>query len=121
MSHLSRKTKLLNKFRIVGKLPAIEFLLSILGPFFEYGSIPTRVYPNHYQYAKNSIRFRSRGGINFILDISDIIDWATYFGFKHQPELNLFHEIKVGFNVGDEVTGVGFEVGSVVGLEVVGC
>jgi FkbM family methyltransferase len=101
MSHFSRKTILLNKFRIIGKLPPIEFLLSLLGPFFEYGSIPTRVYPNHYQYSKNSIRLRSRGGINFILDISDIIDWATYFGFKHQPELNLFHEIKAGFNVLD--------------------
>lgn len=67
-----------------------------------------KLIPNHYQYSKNSIRIAERNGIKYHLDISDLVDWYLYFGFKDNSKEAVFKLINkgmyildIGANVGD--------------------
>lgn len=102
------KRKVFDLFRLIGMIPFLEKVLvnQTQGKYF--GAAITKFPPNHYQYPVNSIRKVERDGINYSLDLSDIVDWYIYFGFKEKSRLalyNLIHEgntvIDVGANVGD--------------------
>jgi len=73
-----------------------------------YGSPLTKVAPNHYQFRPGSIRKVVRDGIRYRLDLSDIVDWFVYFGFRETARTELYklmHEgqvfVDVGANMGD--------------------
>ncbi len=119
------KKKILNGLREVWKIPILEKILvhQTKGNFF--GSLITKLPPNHYQYSKNTIRKVKRDGINYQLNLSDIVDWFIYFGFKELSRQNLYDltnendcVIDIGANIGDvtmhcsEKVGKGGEIHS---------
>lgn len=72
-----------------------------------YGSLYTKLIPNHYQYKRGSFRSVNRNGINYHLDISDIIGWYIYFGFKEKSKEHLIEIAKQG----DVVLDIGANIG----------
>lgn len=73
-----------------------------------YGTPVTKIIPNHYQYPPGSVRQVVRDGIHYRLDISDMIDWFIYFGFRENSRIELYKLIgkgqvfvDVGANIGD--------------------
>lgn len=102
------KTSLLNFLRKVFFIKPFERVLVKLTSRKEFGNFITKLPPNHYQYKPQTIRKVNRNGINYYLDISDIVDWYIYYGFKENSRENLYSNIKkedivldVGANVGD--------------------
>lgn len=73
-----------------------------------YGSFLTKLPPNHYQYKLGTIRNVEQNGVRYELDISDIMDWYVYFGFKEIARTELYNLIKrddVIFDVGANIGG----------------
>jgi FkbM family methyltransferase len=73
-----------------------------------YGSLYTKLVPNHYQYKTESYRSFSRNDINYYLDISDLIGWYIYFGFKEKAKELLIElaekddvVLDIGANIGE--------------------
>ena len=102
------KRKILDTLRLLWKAPVLEKLLVNLTMNKPLDSFFSKVTPNHYQYSQNSIREVVRDNIRYRLDISDIIDWCIYFGFKESSKEMLYSLmskgqtiIDVGANVGD--------------------
>lgn len=73
-----------------------------------YGLWYTKLTPNHYTYSNPTFRKVNRKGINYLLNISNIVDWNLYFGFKEISKERLFelHKsprtiIDAGANIGE--------------------
>lgn len=106
---LSFKTKILNSVRLIFRNPIGERIIKA----FTIGKNPDswicKLVPNHYQYPPHSIReVATSEQIQFKLDISDIIDWFIYFGFRELSKEKLLEQAKgskiildVGANVGE--------------------
>lgn len=112
------KRKLLDIFRAVFKIPALEKILVHLSTGKKFGSLISRVPPNNYQYPKNSLRTAIRDGLTFHLDISDLVDWYVYFGFQDDSRSRLYDLIRkdftvldVGANIGDVTLHAAAKVG----------
>lgn len=95
------KQKILNLLRNLFKISLLENLLVYFTIGKEYGRFVTKLPPHHYQYNKNSVRHVTRHGINYCLDISDIIDWYIYYGFKEKSRTHFYELIKTGHQVID--------------------
>ena len=102
------KTKIFNLIRLVFKLSIFEKILVKYTIGKKFGSIITKIPPNHYQYSKPTYRKVNRNNINYNLDISDIVDWYIYYGFIENSRQKLLRLIKkgntifdIGANVGD--------------------
>ena len=106
---MSMKTSLLNSFRLILMNPFLEKILVLLTMNKDFGTFITKIPPNHYQYKKDTLRKVTRHNINFILDISDIIDWYIYYGFTENSKKRLLENIKEG----DVVIDVGANVGEI--------
>src|SRR5688572_25350075 len=63
--------------------------------------------PNHYQYPKGSIRLCERDGVRFETDISDLMDWYVYFGFREKEKKAFYKTIRKGDIVLDIGTNLG--------------
>ena len=74
-----------------------------------FGSFISKIPPNHYQYKTPSLRKAKRNGIHYNLDISDIIDWYIYYGFREKSKELLLESIKEN----DTVIDVGANVGEI--------
>ena len=85
----------------------LEWLLVKLTQGVVYGSFMTKLPPNHYQYSKNTIRTVTRNGIKYILDISDMVEWYIYFGFKEPSRQSLYKLIHKGYTFFDIGTNIG--------------
>ncbi len=86
----------------------MEQLLTKLTIDIQFGSLISKLPPNHYQNKKNTFRNVQRHGINYKLDISDIVDWFIFYGFKESAREKLYGLMNsditffdVGANVGD--------------------
>lgn len=101
------KKRILNTIRELWKIGFLEFILVKLTTDKTYGSIYTKLPPNHYQYKAGSIRKIQHNGINYELDISDIMDWYVYFGFKDSARSKLYSLV----NKGDIIFDVGANIG----------
>lgn len=103
------KRKILDVIRLIWKINILEKVLIkfTIGKIF--GTLITKISPNYYQYKKGSIRLVNRDGINYNLDISDIIDWFIYFGFKENSRINLYFLI----NENDVIIDAGANIGDV--------
>lgn len=102
------KTKILNFFRNIFRIKILEkFLIYLISRKSIVGDIASKFAPNNYQYKKGTLRRFNRNGLNFIVDISEYLGHATYFGFKDIGQDRLFKMsmnkttiIDIGANLG---------------------
>jgi FkbM family methyltransferase len=66
-----------------------------------------RVVPNHYQYPSGSLRNVKRHGFVMNLDISDLVQWYAYWGFRDPSHEALISICKPG----DIVLDIGANIG----------
>ncbi|MGE3260752.1 MAG: FkbM family methyltransferase [Bacteriovoracia bacterium] len=121
------KTTVLNQLRRIFIFPATEKILLRFVQGAPLESRWTKVIPNHYQYPKPSWRRVSRFGLEFELDISDLVDWAVYFELREKEQDKYFSMVRrdgtvldVGANIGSTVMRFARAVGSggrVIGFE----
>lgn len=104
----SGKRRILDFLRRMISAGPMEPLVARLTRGHLYGSPLTKIVPNHYQYPTGSTRDVERDGIRYRLDISDIVDWFIYFGFRETSRIKLYNLIgqgrvfiDVGANIGD--------------------
>ena len=103
------KTKLLNILRLILVFKPFETILTYFTSGSIFGSFLSKIPPNHYQYKTPVSRKVKRNGINYKLDISDIIDWYIYYGFRELSKELLLANIKEN----DTVIDVGANVGEI--------
>lgn len=113
------KTQVLNFFRNAFKIPVLESFLVNRTIDADSRSFFSKLVPQHYQYKQGSVRVAKRNGIKYHFDLSDIVDWHLYFGFKDEGRDVLFSKvakgdtvIDVGANVGDTLMNFAKSVGS---------
>lgn len=75
----------------------------------EYGTFISRLAPTHETYKKETLREVNLNGINFSLDISDLMGWFVYWGFAEAARTNLYALV----NRNDTVLDVGANLGEV--------
>src|ERR1035438_9961284 len=91
--NLSFKTKTLNLFRQVFKIPLFEKILTLLTNNKSYNSFFVKFIPNNYQYDKSTVRYCKRNGINYKLNLYDYVDWWIYFGIKEDSRFKLYNMV----------------------------
>lgn len=103
----SLKKRILSAIKRLLTIRAFERVILLFSKNIEYGKFLTKLVPEPHYYRKGSIREVTRHGINYRLDISDMVDWYIYFGFKQSAHLQLYKCIKpnhviidVGANIG---------------------
>ena len=69
---------------------------------------------NHYQYEKPTYRLATRNGINYNLDLNDIVDWTVYYGIIEPARITLYKNISpsdiiidIGGNMGETAMNFG--------------
>lgn len=104
--HRPFKTRVLNFFRRIFKLPLLEAMLrqqTEHNPqhFFR------KLIPPDYLYDKGSFRYISRDGIQYKLDLSNVVDHYLYFGIRDASFAHVLTELKkatvildIGANIG---------------------
>ena len=107
MMNLTVKTKFLNFFRQLFFFRPLENMLVSLNQGGETSSLFSKLVPNHYQYQNGTVRKVKRGDINYKLDLSDIVDWYIYYGFKDPVRPVLFSYV----NPGDVIIDIGANMG----------
>lgn len=104
---ITSKAKYLNIFRGIFKIGPLERLLVTKTSNRMSDSFWVRLMPPNYLYAGCSERKVKRNGINYLLDISDMMEHAVYFGYTETAAQKLFEIalnkriiIDVGVNIG---------------------
>ena len=72
------------------------------------GNIWIKMVPPNYLYAAKSIRKVSRNNINYVLDISNVVDHFIYFGFKER----VFDPVKEEIERSQVIFDVGANIGT---------
>ena len=93
--------------RSVLKIGPVEGIFSHLTTNKEALSFVGKLAPRHYSYPAQSIRKVNRYGLNWSLDISELVGWHVFFGFQesaHDKMINLV-------NPGDQILDVGGNMG----------
>lgn len=103
------KTQLLNTLRQVIKIKAVENIL--LHASLQGNSLAKKIIGPNTVYHAGTMRKCTRNGIHYVLDISDYMDHAVYFGFSDLLDFDredLYSMVKpgqtifdVGGNIGD--------------------
>jgi len=90
------------------KIPVAEKFIRKHSIHKMYGTGFTKFIALHSEYKSPSKRMINQDGINYQLDISNLVDWYIYFGFKEPEKDRLFSMISkgqtiidVGANIGD--------------------
>ena len=100
------KTKFLNLFRFFFTFPLFE---KFLVPRVQNNSSSffKKLIPPDYLYKKGSFRYVTRDGINYKLDISNVVDHYLYYGNKEADYQSVLETIKksgvildIGANIG---------------------
>lgn len=118
LKNIGTKTKILNFFRRIFFLSFFEKMLVNATKGQEHERMIAKLVPNHYQYAPNSLRKVKRNGINFVLDLSDLVDWWIYFGFKDLGRMELFSKVRKGgviIDIGANIGEVSMNFAKIVG------
>lgn len=105
--HQPPTTRVLNAFRKVFTIPAIEKLL--VRNMINNGSwFVSKLIPPDYLYKKGSVRSVEREGIRYHLDISHVVDHCIYWGIKDLSFYRILDRIKqarvildIGANIGN--------------------
>jgi FkbM family methyltransferase len=106
---MSGNNNLLDKFRSIFKFPLLEKLILWFTIDQIYSKWHKLFIPNHYQYKKGSERLCERNGVNFKLDISDLMEWYVYFGFREKGKGVFYSTIKKG----DIILDIGANLGQI--------
>jgi FkbM family methyltransferase len=111
---MKMKTQILNFLRqLFFWAPLENFLIrrSVNKPL---NSFWTKIPPNHYQYEKPTYRLATRNGINYNLDLNDIVDWTVYYGIIEPARITLYKNISpsdiiidIGGNMGETAMNFG--------------
>jgi FkbM family methyltransferase len=106
-SDVYARTRLLNLFRRPLRNAYLERILLKATMGTPPRNWVCRLVPNHYQYPRGSFRRVSRHGFVMKLDISDLVEWYVYWGFRDPS-----HEALVSLcRPGDTVLDVGANIG----------
>lgn len=99
-------------------IPAFESALRKMTTGREYGTFISRLAPTQDQYSKGTIREAKINGINFRLDLSDLMAWFVYWGFSEQSRHSLYAMAKDGdvvFDVGANIGEISLNMARIVG------
>jgi len=103
--HIGFKTKFLNLFRRLFQLPFLErFLIRQIQP--GKSNIWKKLVPPDYLYKKGSVRRTSVDGVEFQLDISNVVEHLVYFRVtpeNFKPVEEVIKSAKVIFDVGANI------------------
>jgi len=100
------RTRILNVFRIFFQNSKFEKWLVARTIGKPINNFWCKVIPPAYTYQNNSIRSVERDSINYILDISNVMDHSAYFGYvdgSHDFLINLAQNNDVIFDVGSNI------------------
>ena len=105
--HIGTKTKFLNLFRRIFTTPPFEnFLIKQVESnqhvFWQ------KLIPPNYLYKKNSVRNATINGINFLLDVSNVVEHLVYF--RIAPEN--FRVVEKRLKTAEIVFDIGANIGS---------
>jgi FkbM family methyltransferase len=117
---LSAKTKAINFLRRIFKIRFLETLLVSKVKGKKVNSFYGKLVPSNYLYSAYSIRIVERDGINYKLDISDLVDHYLYFGYSEKGADKLYDLIKSGMTVldiGANIGGTALSFSKIVGKE----
>jgi FkbM family methyltransferase len=106
---LKLKTRVFNFFRKIFLVPLAEKWLVERTQQQDPTHWLSKVPPNHYQYKKGSIRQVTRNDLNFRLDLSDFVQWRTFWGIKDVGKDRLLSRIQPG----DVFLDVGANIGEI--------
>lgn len=113
------KTIILNFFRkLLFQNSLAEHLLYYFTNGKSLNAFAAKIPPNYYQYPTNSIRKIKRNEINYILDISDYMEWLIYFGIVVEPRKSLYalaKEANVIFDIGANVGETTLNIAKIAG------
>lgn len=106
---ISTKTKILNVFRSIFKIPVLEKTLAATTSNKSIKSFSAKLIPNNYQYRPETYRVITRNGITFKVDLYDYMGWLIYFGIKDEARPKLYDLLTdkhfivfdVGTNIGE--------------------
>lgn len=104
---ITAKTKVLNVFRSIFKIPVLEKTLASVTNNKSTTSFITKLIPNNYQYSPESYRIITRNGISFKVDLYDYMGWLIYFGIRDEARSQLYrllnNENLIVFDVGTNI------------------
>lgn len=90
-------------------IPTVENVLQMYTARSRYGSLISRIPPKHVHYRSPAIRLTTVNGINYRVDLSDLVGWCTFWGFQFASRQRLYSLI----NPGDTVLDIGANLGEV--------
>jgi FkbM family methyltransferase len=117
---LSVKTKAINFLRRIFKIRFLESFLVSKVRGKKVNSFYGKLVPSNYLYSASSIRIVERDGINYKLDISDLVDHYLYFGYYEKGTDKLYDLVKSGMTVldiGANIGGTALGFSKIVGSE----
>lgn len=101
------KTRFLNIFRRLFQLPVLEkFLVRQIGP--GRSSLWRKLVPPDYLYKRGSIRHTTIDGVEYVLDISNVVEHLVYFRItpeNFKPVEEVIQNAKVIFDIGANIGG----------------
>ena len=72
-----------------------------------YGSGITKLVPLNFQYPSNSPRLVKRHGLQFHLNLRDLVDWGLFFGFTEKGKSTYYNHLQPGMTVVDVGANMG--------------
>lgn len=114
------KTLVLDKIRCLFANRFAEKILLIFSVGSGFDSLIAKIVPGHHLYPDPSFRQVDRNGVFFNLNISHLVDWATYFGFYEKSLNTLFETAQAGdivFDIGVNIGGTALLLAKRVGSE----
>ncbi|CAN5513787.1 N/A [soil metagenome] len=94
-------------------------MLSVLSGV-RYGGFWSRFIPGPHLYRHGSMRKATRDGINYELDVSCLMQWYVFWGFKEKQRDRLYSLVKAGdvvFDVGTNIGETLLHFGKMVGMD----
>lgn len=100
--------KLKKIIRSLFKIPTLEKWIVAKTQGKDYNNFFVKLLPSNKDYPINTMRKAERGGIWYLLDISDYMEYTLYFGIQAEPRDRLYSLIKtpsiiidIGTNIGE--------------------
>lgn len=73
----------------------------------QYGGFWSKFIPGPHLYPHGSLRYAKRDGINYRLDVSCLMYWYVYWGFKEKQRDRLYSFVRTGDVILDVGTNIG--------------
>ncbi|MEE9372245.1 MAG: FkbM family methyltransferase [Saprospiraceae bacterium] len=118
LNNITVRTKVLNFIRQIFFIKSLENWLVSKTKDKTHGGFYSKLVPNHYQYPKNTERIATRNGVRYHFDLSDLVDWWTYYGFEDKSKTELYASISDGsivMDIGANMGDVSFNLARIIG------